>query len=212
VSECGTGNFDVAELGPSDVVLDGEGRDVTPFFVVWRELADHPGYLVGSNGSIWSRWIQRGSALGPIPGHWRLGVRWRRLGTTVDKDGYPRLALARADGQSKVCLVHHVVAAAFLGPRPEGKEICHGPDPDKANNDVRNLRYGSPADNAADRVKHGTQRGERNGAAKLDDARVRSARVLRARGVPAARIAELFRVSVDAVRDVLTGRTWKHVK
>jgi hypothetical protein len=47
-------------------------------------------------------------------------------------------------------LVHCLVAEAFLGPRPEGQEICHSLDPTKTNNNLDNLRYDTPTANMAD--------------------------------------------------------------
>ena len=54
--------------------------------------------------------------------------------------------------------VHQLVLLAFVGPRPpgpEGEEIRHL-DGDHLNNTLSNLVYGSRAENAHDRVRHGT--------------------------------------------------------
>jgi hypothetical protein len=54
-------------------------------------------------------------------------------------------------------------------------------------------------------------RGERHGKAKLTAAAVRKIRKLSSQGASAARLGDMFGVSGDAVRDVIRGRTWKHV-
>jgi hypothetical protein len=50
--------------------------------------------------------------------------------------------------------VHPLVAAAFIGPRPDGMEIRHL-DGERFNNAAVNLCYGTPSENARDRVNHG---------------------------------------------------------
>lgn len=50
---------------------------------------------------------------------------------------------------------HVLVAAAFLGPRPNGIVVRHG-DGVKTNNKLENLCYGTPLDNTHDAIRHGT--------------------------------------------------------
>ena len=45
--------------------------------------------------------------------------------------------------------VHVLVAQAFLGSRPEGMHVCHI-DGDKTNNNLSNLKYGTPKENWQD--------------------------------------------------------------
>ena len=52
-------------------------------------------------------------------------------------------------------LVHRLVMLAFVGPCPEGMEVCHG-DGDPSNNYPSNLRYGTRSDNMYDASKHGS--------------------------------------------------------
>src|SRR3990167_1749868 len=47
---------------------------------------------------------------------------------------------------SKSCFVHKLVAEAFIGDRPNGKQINHK-DCDKLNNNVTNLEYVTPSEN-----------------------------------------------------------------
>lgn len=58
-------------------------------------------------------------------------------------------------GKGNSQYVHTLVAAAFLGERPEGLEVCHN-DGDATNNCVNNLRYDTHAGNYADMFRHGT--------------------------------------------------------
>lgn len=82
------------------------------------------------------------------------------------RGGYPALRLAR-NGKKKNFTVHCLVALAFLGPKPAGKEIAHW-DGDSENPRLKNLRYATPVENDSDKIRHGTRpQGERNGHAVL---------------------------------------------
>lgn len=47
-----------------------------------------------------------------------------------------------------------MVVAAFIGPRPEGLQVCHNNGVHYDNRAI-NLRYGTPKENSQDSVKHG---------------------------------------------------------
>ena len=51
--------------------------------------------------------------------------------------------------------VHHLVATTFLGPRPEGMDVCHG-SPDFTDNRAENLRYDTRHGNMRDALSDGT--------------------------------------------------------
>lgn len=79
-----------------------------------------------------------------------LPVRERILKPTAHyRSGHLRVFL-----EGKCIEVHRLVAAAFLGPRPDGLEVCHWDD-NPRNNHVSNLRYGTFSDNMRDRVRNG---------------------------------------------------------
>lgn len=59
------------------------------------------------------------------------------------------------NGVEKQRTVHSVVMEAFVGPRPEGAQVCHN-DGTRDNNVLENLRYDSPSGNVRDRRVHGT--------------------------------------------------------
>lgn len=58
------------------------------------------------------------------------------------------------NGVHETRLVHHLVAEAFLGPRPPELETRHL-DGDSSNNRVGNLVYGTSTENSYDMVRHG---------------------------------------------------------
>lgn len=133
-------------------------------------------------------------------------IRGCVLAQTVNSFGYRYVSLAR-DGRHKRCRVHQLVLLAFVGPRPTGLQGCHG-DGDPANNARTNLRYGTPRDNAEDRVRHGRAgiaRGESHGSSKLTISQVAS---IRADGRAHRAIACDYGVAQPTISRIKRGATW----
>lgn len=120
--------------------------------------------------------------------------------TYADTFGYPKVTLKRS-GVSVRALIHHLVAAAWLGPRPKGFEICHG-DGVKNHNAVTNLRYASRADNHADSARHGTAK--RPGQRVLTDMQV--ANIRDSKGIVEGKsLAALFGTSKAHISNIQHG-------
>lgn len=105
-------------------------------------------YLVSESGVIYSRPRTVGRA---ISGDMRVGGRV--LKPHVDHRGHLYYNL-RIDKEQHRVFAHVAVMSTFVGPRPEGMQICHWDD-DPANNHVSNLRYGTASENMFDRVRNG---------------------------------------------------------
>lgn len=114
--------------------------------VVYRPIPRFPGYRAGSDGTIWSccRTGGNGNPIGQVGESWNL--RKPCLGT----NGYLRIIL-RKDGRRVERMVHHLILEAFIGPRPQGMECRHYPDPTKTNNTLSNLQWGTSVENKWDR-------------------------------------------------------------
>jgi hypothetical protein len=139
----------------------------------------------------------------------------RLLKQQIDKDGYKRLTLYK-DSVRKEYRIHQLVARAFLGPCPQGMEVCHN-DGNPANNCVSNLRYGTKSENTLDAIQHGTrvqdfQNGERHPNSKLEDSGVREIRKLRQAGLTFQSIANQYGVGRRCISDICNRVTWSHVK
>lgn len=101
----------------------------------------------------------------PIPGYPEYQVnemgqvRGRRgwiLSPGDNGNGYLYVCL-RPNGGVPVCrYVHHLVLETFIGPRPDGQQTRHL-NGDRGDNRLSNLAWGTAAENAADKVRHGTQ-------------------------------------------------------
>lgn len=78
-----------------------------------------------------------------------------RLGVCIHRDG------------GRYRLVHQLVMEAFVGPCPDGMEVCHN-NGDHLDNRLSNLRYDTRSANVLDRVKHGTHQMARKTHCKRD--------------------------------------------
>src|SRR5262245_38045005 len=117
--------------------------------VEYRDIPGHPGYRVGSDGSVWSCWQKRGRGRGRGTTN-VLGDTWKRLSETLHS-GYPVVQL----GRGNYFRTSRLVLLAFVGPCPEGME-CRHLDGNPQNNHVDNLRWGTSAENTEDQRRHGT--------------------------------------------------------
>lgn len=115
---------------------------------VWKPVVGYEGYYeVSSIGSV--RSVTR-----TLP-HKGTGKAFRRgmvLRQRIAQNGYRVVGLNK-DNKKKILRVHRMVAEAHLSPS-DNPWVCHA-DGDQLNNTVENLYWGTPTDNAQDRIKHG---------------------------------------------------------
>ncbi len=114
----------------------------------WRPIPDYPGYEVTEYGivrSIPRTVLTRNGKL--------LPVRGKVLNPNPDARGYLRVHVVSSDGRNRQIGIHALIAYAFIGPRPDGMQVCHN-DGNNQNNHVSNLRYGTQAENADDFRRH----------------------------------------------------------
>jgi hypothetical protein len=117
----------------------------------------------------------------------------------------------RKDGKTKQWKVHRAVMLAFNGECPAGKEVAHI-DGNQQNNRLENLIYATPVENNSHKVGHGTQLfGSKMWNAKLTEQDVIDIR-LRSPQISYAKIAKEYKVSLMAIANVVTRKTWKHVQ
>lgn len=177
--------------------------DPTTPLVQFKLIDGFPNHRVGDDGSIWSR-AKRG-------GYGGVSVTWRRLKGTRQHSGYLRVCLVR----KRYTFVHRLVLEAFRGPCPAG-EVCRHLDGDPSNNRLDNLKWGTPQENAHDRIRHGTSlRGERHSLAKLTEDLVKRIIAERRRSnrgcIEIARVLGIPWAMRGAVSGVIHGATWNHV-
>lgn len=86
---------------------------------------------------------------------------------TVGGAGYFYVNLPHAIRSKRSRAIHVLVAAAFLGPCPDGQEINHK-DGNKQNNCVENLEYVTRSENLA----HAWRMGLNSGSTRLDATKI----------------------------------------
>jgi hypothetical protein len=89
------------------------------------------------------------SSLGNVKTY--LGPEPRLLRPGKSSNGY--VSVCFHTPKRKSYLVQHLVAEAFLGPKPEGACVLHK-DGCRTNNCVENLRYGTHSENNKDILRH----------------------------------------------------------
>lgn len=114
---------------------------------IWKPIPGYEGqYEVSDQGRV--RSLDRTLTT-------KLGYQRRHKGHMINprlsRRGYLRVSLTK----KKDHYMHRLVLLAFTGPRPEGMECLHD-DGNPLNNNLKNLRWGTPSENAYDRVRHGT--------------------------------------------------------
>lgn len=159
----------------------------------WRRVKRYEDrYLVSDHGRVWS--IRKEKFLLPC---------------LAKCGGYPQVALY--NGKHRTFCVHQLVLEAFVGPCPDGMLCRHFPDRDPSNCRLENLSWGTPAQNAADKVEHGTSwHGEKSPCAKLTDEKVRKMKRMYSTGeYSQARIGAIFGVSQSVAGDALNGTSYR---
>lgn len=147
-------------------------------------------YCADIRGRIWSRA--------------RDGVTWSLLKGSPTSKGYLTITPA-VDGKYKTKLVHRLVAEAFYGSPPDGLIQVRHLDGDQLNNQPENLDYGTPQDNWADRLMHGSGIGESHHASKLFKS---DARAIRSSNISQRKLAAMYDVSQSVIWGIKKGIIW----
>jgi hypothetical protein len=160
---------------------------------VWKDAVGYPGYEVSSLGRV-------------------RQVRYLTLSPPIPKASYPRTSLHLGPHKNKTVKVHHLVAEAFLGPRPAGYEVDHL-DFNHTNNRADNLEYVTNEENTRravaaglmGRKPHHKNKGQFHH--KLTAEQVAEIRRL----LPdetMQEIAKQFGVSAEMIRLIRNGKLW----
>jgi len=99
------------------------------------------------------------------------------------------------------------------GPIAEGLSVCHRCD-NRACCNPDHLFLGTMADNRADMIEKGRQRGaagERNRNSRLVPAQVVRIRELMSAGSTARHLSDEYGVTPGAIRDIQNRRIWRHL-
>jgi hypothetical protein len=165
--------------------------------VEYRQIPGFSNYCVGSDGTIWTCWKQgrrNGKARVMEP------CEWKKI-TPAESNPYRQVHLSYGNGK-KTLQVSTLVLDAFQGPRKEGQE-CRHLNGDSHDDRLENLKWGTPKENADDRIRHGTM------TTKLTEEQARY--ILAHEKSSARELAELFGVGLSTVYSVRHRRSWSHL-
>lgn len=175
-----------------------------------RRIPGYPRYLAGSDGKIYSTFT-RGGHRSSYPRLLKSRLRY----------GRPYLAL-RVRGKVVSRFAHCLVALAFIGPVPRGKEVNHI-DGVPTNARPENLEYLTRSENIRHSIRIGIKpipRGVANGRAVLTDSDVvrireriralRAGRSMMPRG-SLKQLAAEYGVTTAALSQLAARLSWRHV-
>lgn len=169
----------------------------------WRSVVGFEGrYEISNLGRV--RGLVRGSA----------GPPSRLLAPVRHPVGYLHVRLSPGSRrESSRHLIHRLVAAAFIGPCPDGWE-CNHKNGDKKDNKVENLEWCSHKDNMLHALNSGLRKSNcrrlmRNVLSENDVRRIHALYAQSNYDAPA--LAEMFGVTCEAIRRILIGNSWKHL-
>jgi hypothetical protein len=174
--------------------------------VTYRDIPGFIGYRVGDDGSVWSQRKKGVQKSGILTG------TWIRMKTSPARGGYPRVGL-RKNRKQYLVTIPVLVALAFLGPKPKGKDLVAHENGNPLDNSPTNLRYKTYRENSEDRERHGrTARGERQGKAKLTAEIVLAIRADYAKGgITQEELAKKYGVYQTAISRVVRREFWRHI-
>lgn len=120
--------------------------------------------------------------------------------------GYPTVCLCGPTGQKNKA-VHIIVAIAFIGPVPEGKEVHHKNE-NRGDPRLENLEYVTRQENIQRSIAH--YRGPFNASSKLSVAEIREIRALYPT-TPGSVLAKKFNVKRATIYAVAARRRWGYI-
>ncbi len=108
---------------------------------------------------------------------------------------------------------HRLAFTMYIDKTQSNLQCIHGPCHNRACINPRHVTWGSPTDNARDKIRDGTeQRGEKNGSAKLTETAVLSIRERFLRGgVTQTALAKEVGVSLSTIHLIVNGKRWTHL-
>jgi len=166
----------------------------------WRQVVGFPNYEVSNLGRVrsYSRNKKRDKP--------------KILSPNPSVQGYHR-AYLKNESFAGMRMIHTLVLEAFVCPRPEGMEACHGVG-GQQDNRVSNLCWGTrEKNNGEDKIRDGkTSRGTKNPKNKLSEEQVIRVKKLLASGMSQDKVAVEMGIGQTQVSRIYRGEHWGWLK
>lgn len=166
---------------------------------IWKKIKKLP-YEISNYGKIRRAESYNSTYVGKV------------LKQSLDRDGYLKVILYK-NGKMKTIKIHRLVAEAFLGPCPDGKEVNHI-DGNKENPHVDNLEYVTKSENSKHAFKLGLQdnKGEKHPSNKLKEKDVlKIRRIYKTGNYYQRELAKNFNCSQAHISEIINNKRWKHI-
>jgi hypothetical protein len=172
----------------------------------WRQVVGHEGiYEISTSGKVRRIKACRGARAGRIL---RIHIG---AGNPDSELRYATVHLFK-EGTRSTHYIHHLVAFAFLGPRPDGKDINHK-DGNKSHNSVANLEYLTAGDNTRHAIATGLSDPVKaaRSLSTLSESDVHDIRVL-LKSHSGRAIARMYGVQPPCISRINTGKRWRSLR
>lgn len=173
----------------------------------WKKIVGHEEYSVSNQGLVRSDSRIRKSSHGSTS-----KVRSRNRVLTAGKNGYLRVSLWR-DCRARICLVHRLVAIAFI-PNPKGLPCVNHKNCIKSDNRASNLEWVTQLENMTHAISNGRVKsfGENHYKARFNESQIRAILKEHSQGRSALSISREHGTSSSTIDAIVNRRSWKHVK
>jgi len=171
-----------------------EGRFAMCKEEVWKDIPCFPGYQVSDLGRVASLKQRKRASRG-----WMITTSHQRILSPDSSRNYRTVILCRC-GIQACRKISVLVALAFLGPRPKGMQVCHN-DGNSHNDELTNIRYDTPQNNARDTVIHGRK-------GRFTRSQICDIRAQRADGIDANSLAAEYETTPAVISNIAGGRRY----
>lgn len=174
-----------------------------------KPIEGFSGYEIDTDGNIFSFRKVGGRKRGE-----RIISIEHKLKFSKDVYGYLVVNLRKC-GKTFTKKVHRLIAKAFI-PNPENKPQVNHKNGNRIDFRIGNLYWGNQRENMEDTKRHGTliqhgEKGELNGASKLNNLNVLEIKKLLSLGENIKKIADMFKVHSCTIYRIKNKKNWKHL-
>ena len=136
----------------------------------------------------------------------------KKLKPTIDSRAHYTVKLCH-NGKGYTRNVGRLILETFVGPRPKGMVMCHGPK-GKLNDDIENLSWDTLSKNLGqDKLRDGTDnRGEKHNGVILRDVDVQEIRNMPRKYGTIKPLAKKLGVKPCTIYSIRAFRHWRHIK